>query len=227
MDDAELKDLRDVLKHMESPFGFIQGFQMERKVVQNVEERQKDFEDHKKDVLVNWEITPDMQKRLDNMQVQEKAVEKKIDSVSTHIAERMGYREMPWLRLTWYLLWIYTGLTVMIMMKREDFINLTICVVAIYMMFNTDTISRIRFRGLVFAIIVSLVMDLLWFVVKHYEYASDGQSDGGLEGGIRKTVLMLSYISFIIRVRTYINILMIDCVDTCCNSVLEGFNGLQ
>ena len=85
----------------------------------------------------------------------------------------MGYKELPWLKVTWYLLWIYTGLTVSIMMKREDFINLTICVVAIYMMFNTDTISRVRFRGLVFAIIASLIFDLLWFIIKHYEYSSE------------------------------------------------------
>lgn len=127
-------------------------------------------------------------------------MEKKIDAVSTNIAERIGYKELPWLRLTWYLLWIYTGLTIMIMVKREDFINLTVCVVAIYMMFNTDTISRDRFRGLVGGIIVSLIFDVVWFVIKHYEYSSESQSDGGLETGIRQFVLILSYISFIIRV---------------------------
>lgn len=80
---------------------------------------------------------------------------------------------MPWLTITWYLLWIYTILTIMIMMKREDFINLTVCVCAIYMLFNTETLSRARFRGLVFGIIVSLVFDILWFVIKHYEFSSD------------------------------------------------------
>jgi len=35
----ELKDLKQILKHMESPFGFIQGFTMEQKAFKNQEER--------------------------------------------------------------------------------------------------------------------------------------------------------------------------------------------
>lgn len=34
-EEAELKDLKSVLKHMESPFGFIQGFTMEQKAYKN------------------------------------------------------------------------------------------------------------------------------------------------------------------------------------------------
>ena len=45
---------------------------------------------------------------------------------------------MPWFRLTWVLLWIYTGLTILVLFKRSDFINLTVCTVALYMMFNTE-----------------------------------------------------------------------------------------
>jgi len=86
------------------------------------------------------------------------------------------------------------------MFNRPDFINMTICVVALFMMFNTDSITRTRFRLLVLGILITLVYDLFWFAVKHQEYSSESQSDGGLETGIRKTVLILSYLSFFFRV---------------------------
>ena len=94
-------------------------------------------------------------------------MEVRIDSVSKNIAKKMGYHDVPWFRLTWYLLWIYSGLTILVMMKREDFINLTICTCALFMMFNTDTITRNRFRLLVFGIVLSLIFDLFWFAIKH------------------------------------------------------------
>mmetsp|Transcript_48881 Transcript_48881/g.35983 ORF Transcript_48881/g.35983 Transcript_48881/m.35983 type:complete len:105 (-) Transcript_48881:168-482(-) len=85
------------------------------------------------------------------------------------------------------------------MFHRPDYINLTICVVALYMLYNTETITKMRFRMLVLGIILTLVFDLFWFAIKHQEYSSESQSDGGLETGIRRTVLILSYLSFFFR----------------------------
>lgn len=56
--------MRQVLKHMESPFGFIQGFQMEARAKSKAEERNKEAEDRKDQGMTNWELTPDMQKKL-------------------------------------------------------------------------------------------------------------------------------------------------------------------
>jgi hypothetical protein len=74
---------------------------------------------------------------------------------------------MPWLRLTWVVLCLYTVLTVMVMFSRSDFVNLTVCTAAIYMLFNTESLTRMRFRALVLGIIISLVYDLFWFIIKH------------------------------------------------------------
>lgn len=95
-EEAELKDLRVVLKHMESPFGFIKGFTLEQNVKKNQEEKEKDLEEQKKKALTNWELSPEMQERLANLEEKEKAVEVKIDAVSYEIAKRMGYEEVPW-----------------------------------------------------------------------------------------------------------------------------------
>jgi len=87
----------------------------------------------------------------------------------------------------------------MIMFHRPDYINLTICVVALYMMFNTESITKIRFRMLVAGIVLTLIFDLFWFALKHSEYSSDSKDGGGLETGVKRTVLILSYLSFFFR----------------------------
>jgi hypothetical protein len=73
---------------------------------------------------------------------------------------------MPWLKVTWAILWLYTFFTILVLFFRPDFINLTVCVVALYMMFNTDRITRFRFRLLVLGIIITLIYDVIWFVMK-------------------------------------------------------------
>jgi hypothetical protein len=109
------------------------------------------------------------------------------------------------------------------MLKREDFLNLTICTSALFMMFNTDRISRGLFRILVLGIFISLIFDLTWFFIKHSEFAEDQKVDGGMETNLRKIVLMLSYASFLLRVIYFI---IIHIIDICSACVLERFNGL-
>jgi len=98
---------------------------------------------------------------------------------------------------------MYTGLTNLVLFYREDFINMTVCIMGLYMMFNTDRITRTRFRMLVLGIIISWIYDLLWFYMKHAEYSIEGKHDGGMEKNVKKFSLMMSYASFILRVNTY------------------------
>ncbi len=57
-DDQELKDLRNVNKHMEDPFGFIEGFQMEQKVQEDAEERVAEIEEKKAKGIMDYELPP-------------------------------------------------------------------------------------------------------------------------------------------------------------------------
>jgi hypothetical protein len=82
LDMQELRELKEVLREMESPFGFIQGFQMDVQVHQKAEKRVEEFEEHKQEKLMDWEITPQMQARLDIMNEKEKDIELKVDEVS-------------------------------------------------------------------------------------------------------------------------------------------------
>ncbi len=119
------------------------------------------------------------------------------------MAKRAGYDSVPWFQLTWWVLWVYTLLTVLVMFFRPDFINMTVCTVALYMMFNAEQISKTKFKLLVFGIIISLIYDLFWFFMAHSEYANEQKNDGSGESGIRKFSLIMSYISFIARVSSY------------------------
>lgn len=85
-----------------------------------------------------------------------------------------------------------------VMFLRPDFLNLTICLTALFMLNNTAMITKGKFKVLVLAVFISLVYDIIWFYMKHAEYA-DG-SDGSAEIGIRKFSLLMSYASFLLRV---------------------------
>jgi hypothetical protein len=65
---------------------------------------------------------------------------KSIDNISSNIAHKLGFRYVPWFTLTKIVLGIYTVLTCFVLFFRTDFLNLTVCTTAIYMMMNTDKI---------------------------------------------------------------------------------------
>lgn len=119
---------------------------------------------------------------------------------------KYGYDSVPWFALTWWVLWIYTLLTLLVMFLRPDFLNLTICIIGLYMMFNTDRITKNKFRMLVFGVFLSIIYDLVWFIVKHQEYAPDvsaaGETTSAVEAGVKKFSLMMAYTSFFFRVST-------------------------
>lgn len=90
------------------------------------------------------------------------------------------------------------------MFSRPDFVNLTVCTTALYMMFNTDRITKTRFKILVLGIFISIIYDLFWFIMMHYEYSAEIKTDGSGEANVRRFSLFMSYASFILRVRLVI-----------------------
>ena len=43
-------------------------------------------------------------------------------------------------------------------------------------------------------------MDLIWFAVKTSEFSTSQKADGGMENGLRRFALYMSYISFFLRI---------------------------
>ncbi|TNV72186.1 hypothetical protein FGO68_gene616 [Halteria grandinella] len=202
-EDQELQDLRVALFHMESPFGFIKGFHLEQQAMTMAQHRNDEMEERKEQTLAGeMGLTPEIAARLDAMEEREHELEEKLDAVANNLALKYGYDSVPWFALTWWVLWIYTILTLLVMFLRPDFLNLTICIIGLYMMFNTDRITKNKFRMLVFGVALSIVYDLVWFFMKHQEYAPDvgaTETTSGVEAGVKKFSLMMAYTSFFFR----------------------------
>lgn len=81
---------------------------------------------------------------------------------------KLGFSYVPWFTLTKIVLGIYTVLTMFVLFFRPDFINLTVCTAAAYMLMNTDKIKKWTFRTLVMGIFVSLIYDIVWFMLQDY-----------------------------------------------------------
>jgi len=114
------------------------------------------------------------------------------------IAKRFGFSYVPWYNLTIFVLAIYSTLTCFVLFYRSDFLNLTICTVGVYMMLNTESIRKWTFRLLVFAIVISMIYDLVWFFIQ--DLGVEHPDDGGLEKKVRSFSLNVSYVSFFFRV---------------------------
>lgn len=123
----------------------------------------------------------------------------KIDEIATNIAQKMGMSEIPWFALTYYMTYIYTALTIFVMFHRTDFINLTICIIAIFMLMDVNLIKKHSFRWLVGGIVLSVFYDIGWLLFNHYEYGNETKYDGGVEKNVKKFSLYMSYASLIFR----------------------------
>ena len=73
--------MKAILKHLEQPFGFIKGFQLERDAKSRAEDREKDAEERKQKQLTNWELPPEIADRMNEIEKQEKVLEEKVDVV--------------------------------------------------------------------------------------------------------------------------------------------------
>ena len=119
-------------------------------------------------------------------------------------------------------------LTLLVMFLRPDFLNLTICMMGLFLMFNLDRVSRGKFRVLVLGVVLSMVYDGLWFYLKHSEYMADeSKNDGSAETNLRKFSLTISYASFFFRVSTSLNDLINGCVVPGGDSAMEGQRGFR
>ena len=120
-----------------------------------------------------------------------------IENVSLNLASKVGFDYVPWFTLTKIVLAIYTVLTIFVLFYRQDFINLTVCVIGIHMMLDPSKVKRWTFRMLVLGIVFTLIFDLIFFFTQ--EYTAD-QTDGGVERGVRSFALTISYFSFFFRI---------------------------
>ncbi len=96
---------------------------------------------------------------------------------------------------------IFTIVTCLVHFYKADFVNLTVCTVAIHMLSNAKDVQPRQFRYLVAGTILSFVYDLLWLILRFGDYAGDNvEEDGGVEASIRKFSLVMTIIGLVFKV---------------------------
>mmetsp|Transcript_25454 Transcript_25454/g.19202 ORF Transcript_25454/g.19202 Transcript_25454/m.19202 type:complete len:86 (-) Transcript_25454:319-576(-) len=85
----------------------------------------------------------------------------------------MGYEKVPWFRFTLILTYIYTLITILVLFYRPDFYNLSICVIALYILYHPHKILRNTFRWFVLAIVISIFYDLVFLGMMTSDYGVD------------------------------------------------------
>lgn len=125
----------------------------------------------------------------------EKQAQVKFDQISTQVASRIGLREIPWFKLTIILTALYALTTILCMFQRLDFLNVPICLVACYLMYNLHNVKQNTFRWLTLAVFLSLVYDLVWFFFKNPETSEKS----GINLGYGRFALFMTYLSFFVR----------------------------
>ena len=96
---------------------------------------------------------------------------------------------------------IFLLITLLVHFYKADFVNLTICCVAIYLLSFANAMDAKYFRYMVFGIILTFAYDLYWFWEKYGEYSGDGDViDGGVESKVRRFSLTMAWISFFYKI---------------------------
>lgn len=121
-------------------------------------------------------------------------------ALDAYLAQSMRMEDFPWYKAMKIGVYIYTFLTLCILIHRTDFLNLGICILSLYMINNVEKLRKWMFRVLFFAIAMSWVYDLAWLFLHTSSFWTHKTGyDGGLEQGVRRFVVVITFLSFIFR----------------------------
>lgn len=126
-------------------------------------------------------IPPVLDRNLEVGETEEKWA-KQIDNT---LQQRMG-RSPNWARLCYWLTGVYTVLNMLGCMYRADFLNVTVCAIAIYLLTSANEIQKKTFRLLVFGTFVSFIYDIVWHFMQ--SESADAASEAGTGGFLRSFV---------------------------------------
>lgn len=124
--------------------------------------------------------------------------------VEVYMQEK-GFRNFPWARATFVMTILFTIVTCLVHFYKADFVNLTVCTIAIHLLSNAKEAQPKHFRYLVAGTILSFAYDCLWLVLRSGDLAGDVEEDGGVEASVRKFSLVMTIISLVFKfVMTFI-----------------------
>ena len=85
-------------------------------------------------------------------------------------------------------------LAMLTQLARKDFITMTVCSLGFLFLTYPENVRRSQFRMLVALIGLSIMQDVLWFILNRDVEEDD--DDGGLERGVKLFSRKLSYVNF-------------------------------
>ena len=151
---------------MQSPFGVLENM---FKATENKAKR-----DSAQTVIFDDEFVKKMEPR---------PIEEKMSSSIDGYLREKGFRQINWARLCFTVTIIYTVLNLFAGLYRADFLNITVCAVAIFLLTNPEMVEKTSFRLLVAGTFLSLVYDIVWRCMQDSE--ADESADGGMQGFVR------------------------------------------
>lgn len=122
------------------------------------------------------------------------------DAYAQKLATRYNVETIPWLEITRIVVWIFLGLTMLVMLKRPAFMSITVAGVALYVLDNPQNIGRQTFRGLVLLLAASWVYDFITLFLIDSSASEEDEEDGGQEAKLRRFTRLFSYINLLFKV---------------------------
>ena len=120
--------------------------------------------------------------------------------VETYI-QKQGWKTPKWARATFVMTILFTIVTCLVHFYKADFVNLTVCTIAIYLLTNAKDARPEQFRYLVAGTILSFVYDIVWLIMRFRDMSGDNvEEDGGVESSVRKFSFFMTIISLVFKV---------------------------
>jgi len=118
--------------------------------------------------------------------------------MTTNMARKYKYEEVPWARVTQIVLVIYLILTTFSMFLRPEFLSITAIALGIYVTECPKNVKWSTFRYLVCMVVLTFLYDLIFLLILH-DSESDDQQNMGMMTNLRRFAYFFAWISLLFR----------------------------
>ena len=126
-----------------------------------------------------------------------KTEEKMSSSIDGYLRDK-GFRQINWARLCFTVTVIYTVLNLFAGLYRADFVNITVCAVAIFLLTNPEMVDKTSFRLLVAGTFLSLVYDIVWRFMQDFD--AEELADCGLQQSVHIFSYWILWVMMVIKI---------------------------
>jgi hypothetical protein len=126
-----------------------------------------------------------------------KIEEKMSSSIDVYLRNK-GFRQINWARLCFTVTVINTVLNLFAGLYRADFLNITVCAVAIFLLTNPEMVDKTSFRLLVAGTFLSLVYDIVWRCMQDFD--AEELADCGLQQSVHIFSYWVLWVMMLIKI---------------------------